>query len=84
MQPHIGKFYFQTQPGTQRCQEHLQAGLPEELPVEFAKDLINLEKSFLPFPLQRQFMSQLNAAAIEQKNGTRFILGWSDRPDTET
>jgi nitronate monooxygenase len=40
-----------------------------------AKDLINKEKSFLPFPLQRQFMSQLNAAAIEQKKWD-MILFW--------
>jgi nitronate monooxygenase len=40
-----------------------------------AKDLINKEKSFLPFPLQRQFMSQLNAAADEQEKWD-MILFW--------
>jgi nitronate monooxygenase len=40
-----------------------------------AKDLINKEKSFLPFPLQRQFMSQLNAAANEQEKWD-MILFW--------
>jgi nitronate monooxygenase len=40
-----------------------------------AKDLINQEKGFLPFPLQKQFMSQLNAAANEQKMWD-MILFW--------
>jgi nitronate monooxygenase len=40
-----------------------------------AKDLFNQEKSFLPFPLQRQFMSPLNAAANEQKKWD-MILFW--------
>ena len=40
-----------------------------------AKDLINQEKSFLPFPLQRQFMSRLNAAANEQQKWD-MILFW--------
>ena len=40
-----------------------------------ARDLINFEKSFLPFPLQRQFMSRLNAAANEQQKWD-MILFW--------
>jgi nitronate monooxygenase len=40
-----------------------------------AKDLVNQEKSFLPFPLQRQFMSSLNVAANEQKKWD-MILFW--------
>ncbi|HZB12600.1 MAG TPA: hypothetical protein VE467_06215, partial [Chryseolinea sp.] len=39
------------------------------------KDLVNQEKSFLPFPLQRQFMSSLNVAANEQKKWD-MILFW--------
>jgi len=40
-----------------------------------AEDLVNQEKSFLPFPLQRQFMSSLNVAANEQKKWD-MILFW--------
>lgn len=40
-----------------------------------AKDLINKEKGFLPFPLQSQFMSHLRTAAIEQKKWD-MILFW--------
>jgi nitronate monooxygenase len=41
-----------------------------------AKDLVNKEKGFLPFPLQTQFMSHLRKAAIEQKKWD-MILFWS-------
>ncbi|MDB4904931.1 MAG: nitronate monooxygenase [Mucilaginibacter sp.] len=40
-----------------------------------AKDLIQQEKSFLPFPLQTHFMSHLRKAAIEQENWG-MILFW--------
>src|SRR5687768_890693 len=40
-----------------------------------AKDLVNKEKGFLPFPLQTQFMSHLRTAAIEQKKWD-MILFW--------
>jgi nitronate monooxygenase len=40
-----------------------------------AKDLISKEKSFLPFPLQTQFMSHLRTAAIEQKKWD-MVLFW--------
>jgi nitronate monooxygenase len=41
-----------------------------------AKDLVNREKEFLPFPLQTQFMSHLRKAAIEQQKWD-LILFWS-------
>jgi len=41
-----------------------------------AKDLIHKENSFLPFPLQSQFMSRLRKAAIEQEKWD-MILFWS-------
>jgi nitronate monooxygenase len=41
-----------------------------------AMDLIRNEKSFLPFPLQTQFMSHLRKAAIEQEKWD-MILFWS-------
>jgi nitronate monooxygenase len=41
-----------------------------------AKDLIHKEDSFLPFPLQSQFMSPLKKAAIEQEKWD-MILFWS-------
>src|SRR5450432_815152 len=41
-----------------------------------AKDLIRKEDSFLPFPLQSQFMSPLKKAAIEQEKWD-MILFWS-------
>jgi len=41
-----------------------------------AKDLINKENGFLPFPLQTQFMSHLRKAAIEQEKWD-MILFWS-------
>ncbi len=40
-----------------------------------AKDLVNMEKGFLPFPLQTQFMSHLRKAAIEQEKWD-MILFW--------
>ena len=40
-----------------------------------AKDLANEEKSFLPFPLQTQYMSHLRKAAIEQEKWD-MILFW--------
>ena len=40
-----------------------------------AKDLVNKEKEFLPFPLQTQFMSHLRKAAIEQEKWD-MILFW--------
>jgi nitronate monooxygenase len=40
-----------------------------------AKDLTNQEKAFLPFPLQRQFMSSLNVAAKEQQKWD-MVLFW--------
>jgi len=40
-----------------------------------AKDLINKETGFLPFPLQTQFMSHLRKAAIEQEKWD-MILFW--------
>jgi nitronate monooxygenase len=40
-----------------------------------AKDLVNKEKGFLPFPLQTQFMSHLRKAAIEQEKWD-MILFW--------
>jgi nitronate monooxygenase len=40
-----------------------------------AKDLIHKENSFLPFPLQSQFMSELKKAATEQKKWD-LILFW--------
>jgi nitronate monooxygenase len=40
-----------------------------------AKDLVNKEKGFLPFPLQSQFMSQLRKAATEQERWD-MILFW--------
>jgi nitronate monooxygenase len=40
-----------------------------------AKDLIHRENSFLPFPLQSQFISQLKKAAIEQEKWD-MILFW--------
>jgi nitronate monooxygenase len=40
-----------------------------------AKDLIHKEKSFLPFPLQTQFMSHLRKAALEQEK-LDMILFW--------
>jgi nitronate monooxygenase len=40
-----------------------------------AKDLIHKENSFLPFPLQGQFMSQLRKAAMEQEKW-EMILFW--------
>jgi nitronate monooxygenase len=41
-----------------------------------AKDLINRENGFLPFPLQTQFMSPLRTAAIDQEKWD-MILFWS-------
>jgi len=41
-----------------------------------AKDLINKENGFLPFPLQTQFMSHIRKAAIEQEKWD-MILFWS-------
>lgn len=41
-----------------------------------AKDLINQEKGFLPFPLQTQFMSHIRKAAIDQEKWD-MILFWS-------
>ena len=41
-----------------------------------AKDLVNKEKGFLPFPLQAHFMSHLRKAAIEQKKWD-MIFFWS-------
>jgi len=41
-----------------------------------AKDLMHKENSFLPFPLQSQFMSQLKKAAIELEKWD-MILFWS-------
>jgi nitronate monooxygenase len=41
----------------------------------FAKDLVNKENSFLPFPLQRQLVSHLNKAAREQEKWD-LILFW--------
>jgi nitronate monooxygenase len=40
-----------------------------------AKDLVNKENAFLPFPLQTQFMSHLRKAAIEQEKWD-MILFW--------
>ena len=40
-----------------------------------AKDLVNKEKDFLPFPLQTQFISHLRKAAIEQEKWD-MILFW--------
>ena len=40
-----------------------------------AKDLVNKENGFLPFPLQTQFMSHLRTAAIEQEKWD-MILFW--------
>ena len=40
-----------------------------------AKDLVNKENGFLPFPLQTQFMSHLREASIEQKKWD-MILFW--------
>jgi len=40
-----------------------------------AKDLVNKENSFLPFPLQTQFMSHLRKAAIKQEKWD-MILFW--------
>jgi len=40
-----------------------------------AKDLLDNEKGFLPFPLQTQFMSHLRKAAIEQEKWD-MILFW--------
>jgi len=40
-----------------------------------AKELINKEKGFLPFPLQTQFMSHLRQAAIEHEKWD-MILFW--------
>jgi len=40
-----------------------------------AKDMIDKEKGFLPFPLQTQFMSHLRKAAIEQEKWD-MILFW--------
>ena len=40
-----------------------------------AKDLLNKENSFLPFPLQAQFMSHLRKAAMEQEKWD-LILFW--------
>jgi len=40
-----------------------------------AKDLVNKENSFLPFPLQKQFMSHLMKAATEQEKWD-MILFW--------
>jgi len=40
-----------------------------------AKDMVDKEKGFLPFPLQTQFISQLRKAAIEQKKWD-MILFW--------
>jgi nitronate monooxygenase len=40
-----------------------------------AKDLIQQEKGFLPFPLQTQFMSHIRKAAIEQEKWD-MILFW--------
>lgn len=40
-----------------------------------AKDLINKEKDFLPFPLQTQFISHLRKAAIAQKKWD-MVLFW--------
>jgi len=40
-----------------------------------ARDLSHQEKSFLPFPLQTQFMSHLRKAAIEQQKWD-MILFW--------
>lgn len=40
-----------------------------------AKDLMHNEKSFLPFPLQTQFMSHLRKAALEQEKWD-LILFW--------
>jgi nitronate monooxygenase len=40
-----------------------------------AKDLVNMEKGFLPFPLQTQFMSHLRKAAIEQEKWD-MVLFW--------
>jgi nitronate monooxygenase len=40
-----------------------------------AKDLVNMEKGFLPFPLQTQFISHLRKAAIEQEKWD-MILFW--------
>jgi nitronate monooxygenase len=41
-----------------------------------AKDLVHRENSFLPFPLQSQFISQLKKAALEQEKWD-MILFWS-------
>jgi len=40
-----------------------------------ANDLVNKENSFLPFPLQTQFMSHLRKAAVEQEKWD-MILFW--------
>lgn len=40
-----------------------------------AKDLVNKEQGFLPFPLQTQFMSHIRTAAIEQEKWD-MILFW--------
>lgn len=40
-----------------------------------ARDLVNSDKDFLPFPLQTQFMSHLRKAAIEQKKWD-MVLFW--------
>ncbi|MBL0740626.1 NAD(P)H-dependent flavin oxidoreductase [Chryseolinea lacunae] len=40
-----------------------------------AKDLVHKESSFLPFPLQTQFMSSLRTAAVEQEKWD-MILFW--------
>ncbi|RAW00398.1 NAD(P)H-dependent flavin oxidoreductase [Pseudochryseolinea flava] len=40
-----------------------------------AKDLVNQEKKFLPFPLQSQFMSHIRSAALEQEKWD-LILFW--------
>jgi nitronate monooxygenase len=40
-----------------------------------AKDLVHMEKGFLPFPLQTQFMSHLRNAAIEQEKWD-MVLFW--------
>ena len=44
------------------------------LDSRIAKDMIDKEKSFLPFPLQAQFISHLRKAAIEQEKWDMIIF----------
>jgi nitronate monooxygenase len=56
--------------------ERLPGGLGRGITSRIAKDLVNKEEGFLPFPFQTQFMSPLRKAAIEQEKWD-MLLFWS-------